>query len=343
MRIGSLCTGVAALDTAVTSVLGGELAWVADPDPAATAYLSHHHPDTPNVGDIREIDWSTVEPVDWLTAGFPCQPISNAGKRKGTADDRWLWPEVARAVRALRPRHVYLENVGALRTRGFADVARDLAAARYDLRWCSIRASAVGAPHRRLRMFILATATASVDADGELGHQRRVTAAGETSCWWSHAEPRRRDRARATAHPPHVRHQRAVPPRDGRPGPANDSRPVADTPRERRPQRLAQAAGKQRRQDFTRSRRDAWGRFGDAIARWEHLTARPAPAPTAPTGRHGAQRLNAAAVEWMMGLTGVTDVEGLTRNQKLKLLGNSVVPQQAAHALRLLLNDEAWT
>jgi DNA (cytosine-5)-methyltransferase 1 len=85
-----------------------------------------------------------------------------------------------------------------------------------------------------------------------------------------------------------------------------------------------------------------WGAYGPAVARWERLT-RPAPSPTE-RGRNGQPRLSPAFVEWLMGLpTGwVTDVPGLTRNEQLKALGNGVVPQQAAHALRLLLADIPW-
>ena len=83
----------------------------------------------------------------------------------------------------------------------------------------------------------------------------------------------------------------------------------------------------------------AWGPYEPAIRRWERLT-RPAPAPTEP-GKNGQPRLSPAFVEWMQGLPAgwVTDVPGLTRNEQLKALGNGVVPQQAAAALRLLLPD----
>jgi DNA (cytosine-5)-methyltransferase 1 len=81
-----------------------------------------------------------------------------------------------------------------------------------------------------------------------------------------------------------------------------------------------------------------WGDYAPAIARWE-ATTRPAPPPTLPTGREGAQRLNPAFAEWMMGLPAghITAVPGITRNEALKAAGNGVVPQQAAEALRRLL------
>jgi DNA (cytosine-5)-methyltransferase 1 len=85
---------------AVHEVLGGELAWVADNDPGAAAILAHRFPLVPNLGDITAVDWSAVEPVDVLTAGFPCQDISCAGRRAGlrTGNRSGLWFHVARAL-----------------------------------------------------------------------------------------------------------------------------------------------------------------------------------------------------------------------------------------------------
>ena len=82
-RIGSLCSGYGGLDLAVELVLGGQVAWYAETDRHASTVLAHHWPDIPNLGDIRTVDWTKVEPVDIVTAGFPCQDISNAGKRAG--------------------------------------------------------------------------------------------------------------------------------------------------------------------------------------------------------------------------------------------------------------------
>src|ERR1035441_5314878 len=83
LRIGELCAGYTGLSMAVQEVLGGELAFVADNDEGATAILAHRFPSVPNLGDITAVEWSAVEPVDVLTAGFPCQDISCAGKRAG--------------------------------------------------------------------------------------------------------------------------------------------------------------------------------------------------------------------------------------------------------------------
>jgi DNA (cytosine-5)-methyltransferase 1 len=100
----------------------------------------------------------TPERVDLICGGFPCQPVSVAGKRLAQADERWLWPEFARVIRVLRPRFALVENVPGLLTRGMGDVLSDLAALGYDAEWRCISAADVGAPHQRDRIWIVAYA-----------------------------------------------------------------------------------------------------------------------------------------------------------------------------------------
>jgi DNA (cytosine-5)-methyltransferase 1 len=154
--IGSVCTGYGGLDMAVRSVFGGELLWWSDNAPGPITAMTHHHPTVPNLGDLKKVDWHAVPRVDILTAGYPCQPFSSAGKRAGFDDPRHLWPWIAYAVAVLRPDRVVLENVGAHLGRGFRTVAGDLAAIGYDARWRLVRASDIGAPHRRERLFVVA-------------------------------------------------------------------------------------------------------------------------------------------------------------------------------------------
>ncbi|MYX09814.1 DNA cytosine methyltransferase [Streptomyces sp. SID8375] len=155
-RIGSVCTGYGGLDIAVQAVFGGELAWVADNDPGAALILAHHHPKVPNLGDITAVDWHDVEPVDIYIGGYPCQPFSTAGKRKGTKDARHLWPHIARALGVLRPRLAVFENVAGHLSLGFDTVLGDLARLGFDADWCCVRASDIGAAHQRNRLFLLA-------------------------------------------------------------------------------------------------------------------------------------------------------------------------------------------
>ncbi|MCK4302802.1 MAG: DNA cytosine methyltransferase [Candidatus Eisenbacteria sp.] len=94
--------------------------------------------------------------VDIITAGFPCQPWSCAGQQKGTEDDRWVWPDIARIIGEVEPGIVFLENVPGLIAGGLGPVLGSLASLGFDAEWGMFRASDVGAPHRRERLFILA-------------------------------------------------------------------------------------------------------------------------------------------------------------------------------------------
>lgn len=94
--------------------------------------------------------------VDIISAGFPCQPWSSAGRRNGTDDERWLWPEISRVVREVEPRWVFLENVPRLVDGGLAEVLRDLALCGFNAEWNLFSAAETGAPHLRERLFILA-------------------------------------------------------------------------------------------------------------------------------------------------------------------------------------------
>ena len=110
MKLGSLCSGAGGLDLAVEQVFGAETAWHCEIDDAAAKVLAHRWTGVPNHRDLTATDWGAVEPIDILTGGYPCQPFSHAGKRKGTDDERHIWPDVREAIRRLRPRYTFLEN-----------------------------------------------------------------------------------------------------------------------------------------------------------------------------------------------------------------------------------------
>jgi DNA (cytosine-5)-methyltransferase 1 len=152
MKIGSLFTGYGGLDIAVN----GELAWYSEIDKSACTILERHYPNIQNKGDVKKIDWTKIEKVDVLTGGYPCQPFSIAGNRKGEDDERHLWPYVMDAIRTIRPRFAIMENVAGHLTMGFDTVLTDLAKAGMSVQWTTLRASDVGAPHRRERLFFVA-------------------------------------------------------------------------------------------------------------------------------------------------------------------------------------------
>ncbi len=160
--LGSMFSGCGLLDAGLERA-GFDVIWHAETDAAASRVLEAHWPGVPNLGDVAAVDWEQVERPDVLCGGgWPCQPISTAGAQKGETDDRYLWPEVTRALRVLRPRHFVMEQSSALLARKFRPiwltVLADLAEVGFDAEWAVVRASDVGAPHRRERLFLVAHA-----------------------------------------------------------------------------------------------------------------------------------------------------------------------------------------
>jgi len=134
LTVGSLFSGIGGLDLGLERA-GMTVRWQVEQDAWCQRVLAKHWPDVPRYGDIKTIDWTEVEPIDLVCGGFPCQPVSLAGKRRAQDDPRWLWPEFARCLRVLRPRFALLENVPGLLSAGFGDVLGDLAALGYDAEW----------------------------------------------------------------------------------------------------------------------------------------------------------------------------------------------------------------
>lgn len=151
---GSLCSGYGGLEAA----LPGTLRFVAEVNEDANAVLAREYPLVPNLGDITARRWTIRDDVSLLAAGFPCQPVSAAGRQKAQGDHRWLWPAVLNVIRCTRPAEVFLENVqnivsiqgGAI----LAEILTGLRDAHYDCRWTVLGACAIGAPHHRHRWFL---------------------------------------------------------------------------------------------------------------------------------------------------------------------------------------------
>lgn len=353
LRIGSLFSGYGGLDLAVEHVFNAKTVWFSELNEPVARVFSGHWPEAPNLGDITTIDWSHVEPVDILIGGFPCQDVSTVGKRAGLAPGTrsGLWAHMAVAIDALQPKWVVIENVRGLLSspatrppaegddherrnpgiapsddatlrslepepwhlgdnatrplRALGAVLGDLADLRLDARWIGLPASLVGAPHQRFRIFALARRTVPHPAGDGLNARRRDPRPGASA----------------------TRDDRALPP---------DHR--LRTPRTgwltEQESRIGDAVVPDRRTV------QCWGRYADAIARWEHITGRPAPAPALLNDADGP-RPAPAFVEWLMGLpTGwVTDAGELTQNQQVTALGNGVLPLQATTAIRPLASS----
>ena len=316
LKIGSLFSGYGGLDLAID----GRVEWYSEIEPAACRVLEAHHGDTPNIGNVTQygdcgcaevIPWDHLPRVDVITAGYPCQPFSQAGKRKGKDDERHLWPYVRDAIRVLQPAFAVLENVRGHLTLGLDIVLGDLADMGWDARWGVVRASDAGAPHHRARIFIVAYPD---------------SASGETRQHAGHDGSRIRVESMGFASPTADSDSNGY-------GRELHTRGVASV--ERQNEKTA------REQQRTRGEPDTsgvagYGKYQRAIERWEPIVGRRAPAPTM-GDRKGRPQLNPVFVEWMMGLDeGWVTGHGLSRSQELKMLGNGVVPQQARLALSLL-------
>lgn len=155
--IGSLFSGIGGLELGLELAGVGHTVWQVECDPFCRQVLAKHWPKTERFDDVRNVGKHNLKYVDVICGGFPCQDISFAGKGAGLAGERsGLWSEYLRIVGEIRPRFVVVENVAALRQRGLDVVLGNLAEAGYDAIWFPLRASDVGAPHRRERLFILA-------------------------------------------------------------------------------------------------------------------------------------------------------------------------------------------
>lgn len=321
----SLFSGIGGLDLGLERA-GWRCVGQVEIDDYCSAVLARHWPDVPRWRDLREVNTDDLPRATLIAAGFPCQPVSDAGKRQAQEDPRWLWPEAARVVRDLRPRWVLLENVPGLFARGMGDVLGDLAAIGYDAEWSCVSARDVGAPHLRARVLIVAYP----DSDGlsrvEAGD--RSNGRLDVPSWY---DPARRGPALAD---PDIegRHLRPGSRRvgGGLPEPP-DSRPLADPEGargERRRRRDHDGPGpplRPERQDrHGRRDRDAQPRLGrGAHGLPARLDSHRWPAPP-----------GEPAHQWEPPRTIPSEPN---RNARLRGLGNAVVVQVAEYAGRLIL------
>ncbi len=131
MRVLDLFSGIGGISLGLERA-GFETVGFCEIDPFCRLVLEKHWPDVPIWGDIRELSAESIpDGIDVIAGGFPCQPHSVAGKRKGRQDDRHLWPEFARLVRGIRPTWVLAENVPGIRTTAADEVIGDLEAEGY--------------------------------------------------------------------------------------------------------------------------------------------------------------------------------------------------------------------
>lgn len=378
LKIGSLFSGYGGLDLAVEAVTGGETVWVCDPDDGPRTVLEARF-GVPNLGDVTQVDWGSVEPVDVLTGGSPCQDLSNAGRRAGMTEGTRsnLWVNMRLAISALRPRLVIWENVqgalsakassesdvepgtgplgegrGGSNLRALGRVLGDLTEMGYDARWATVRASDIGAPHHRARVFLVACPRREHGDPWSIDFQEQDSTlrSPETDQTERHPEPATdtEDNGLEELYDSTIRDE-ACGGRLREPAGSARCEASADSggfgletgrgqPQPEEPALTGPDIGEQVVSGGVR-----WGEYEPAIRRWEQVVG-PAPGPVEPNTK-GRPRLSARFAEWMMGLPAgwVTSPElGLSRTKQLKIIGNGVVPQQAEAALRMLLQEEQW-
>jgi len=161
LRVLDLFSGIGGFSLGLERTGGFETVAFCEIEPFPRKVLAKHWPDVPCYDDVRTLTAERLAAngiaVDVICGGFPCQDLSTAGRGAGLAGERsGLWSEIARLVGELRPSYVIVENVSALLGRGLGTVLGDLAEVGYNAEWHCIPASAVGAPHRRDRIWIIA-------------------------------------------------------------------------------------------------------------------------------------------------------------------------------------------
>lgn len=175
----SLFSGIGGLDLAA-EMAGFKTVGQVEIDDYCNRVLEYHWPDVPRWRDVRDVTAESFErrtgikpgALAVLSGGFPCQPFSTAGKRRGESDNRYLWPEMLRVICEIRPRWIVAENVRGILSidtgRTFGRILTDLAQNGYRAGWLCYGAGDVGAPHKRERVFIVAhSASAQCHAGAE--------------------------------------------------------------------------------------------------------------------------------------------------------------------------------
>jgi len=183
LRVLDLFSGIGGFSLGLERTGSFETIAFCEYEPFPRAVLAKHWPDVPCFPDVRTLKGTDIDgTVDVICGGYPCQPFSTAGQRRGKEDDRHLWPEFSRLVAELRPSWVIGENVAGHISMGLDDVLSDLEGQGYACRTFVIPACAVDAPHRRDRVWTVAYC-AQLQRDGSRKHRkqgkRQVSKSGE--------------------------------------------------------------------------------------------------------------------------------------------------------------------
>lgn len=199
MKIGSLFSGIGGIEYGLErSGLATSHEWMIEMDKFCCSVLEKKFPNALVINDkVENINPLDLSRIDILTAGFPCQPVSTAGSRKGVEDERWLWDEVWRFIDVLRPRYFLLENVPGIFTankgKAFERVIKDIAKSRcYRFEWQIISARSVGAAHLRKRFFGVGI-LADTEHNGSSSTENRQGPGERTISWRQREEIQEKD------------------------------------------------------------------------------------------------------------------------------------------------------
>lgn len=156
LKMLDLFSGIGGFSLAASWTGGIETVAFCEIEPFCQKVLKKHWPDVPIYPDIKQLKGEDIGSVDIVCGGFPCQPFSCAGKQRGKEDDRYLWPEMFRVIQETNPTWVIGENVTGLIDLALEDCFSDLEGQGYEVQPLIIPACAIGAPHRRDRVWIVA-------------------------------------------------------------------------------------------------------------------------------------------------------------------------------------------
>ena len=191
LRHLDLFSGIGGFSLGLESTGGFETVAFCDIEKYCLQVLEKRFPGVPRYTDIKELNYDKIKsdglfPIDIITGGYPCQPFSVAGRKKGEEDPRHLWPEMFRLIKELRPSWVIGENVSGHIKLGLDTVLENLESEDYSARTFSISASSVGAKHKRERVWIVANTRRILRGEQSEQDQRGVGRGPSKTKKWSH-------------------------------------------------------------------------------------------------------------------------------------------------------------
>ncbi len=364
-KVGALCAGYGGLELGIREVLKTKLEWFSEIDPSATKVMKAQFPEAKPYGDLELLTKDIPPKVDIVTAGFPCQPVSVAAEiskdregnnsyRKGIEDKRWLINNVCLIARKCEANFLILENVPGLLSWKQQAAWEKVYQALYRnnfrrLEWGMYRASDVAAPHQRRRWFCIATNTPREKLDLRKTYpippDFHLKGKYPYFGYRSYIGPKRREDILIPS-----------PPKGPKTLPTPTAREHKDSGPNVRFKRISDKSGltgvimhrlckPEKGEKFKgweswrkHNKKKEGGDYRECIEKWEDVMNREAPNPLR-DGKYGL--LSPEFVEWMMGLPEehVTGKDiGLPPGTALRILGNGVVPQQAAYAVASLAN-----